>query len=77
VFTRDKGRCTFKGATGSHCGSTRHLQIDHIVPFARGGTNAASNLRLLSAGNTIVWRPRGSTGRARSGDFTRGSERGL
>ena len=47
VFTRDKGRCTFKGATGEHCDSTRALQIDHIVPFARGGTNAASNLRLL------------------------------
>jgi len=47
VFTRDKGRCTYKGATGNRCGSTHHLQIDHIVPFARGGTNAASNLRLL------------------------------
>jgi len=47
VFTRDKGRCTYTGATGNRCGSTHHLQIDHIVPFARGGTNGASNLRLL------------------------------
>ena len=49
VSARDQGRCTYVGTTGKRCGSTRHLQIDHIVPFARGGTNVASNLRLLCA----------------------------
>ena len=29
------------------CGSTHDLTADHIVPLARGGTNALSNLRVL------------------------------
>jgi 5-methylcytosine-specific restriction endonuclease McrA len=49
VFIRDKGCCTYVGNTGKRCGSTQALQIDHIEPFSRGGTNAASNLRLLCA----------------------------
>ena len=47
VFTRDKGRCAYVGSTGKRCGATHHLQIDHIMPYARGGTNALDNLRLL------------------------------
>ena len=54
VFTRDNGRCTFKGPTGERCDSTHSLQIDHIVPFARGGTNAASNLRLLCGKHNLL-----------------------
>jgi 5-methylcytosine-specific restriction endonuclease McrA len=49
VFARDKGRCTYVGRTGRRCGSKQALQVDHIKPFARGGANAASNLRLLCA----------------------------
>ena len=47
VYTRDKGRCTFVSHGGRRCGSTWDLQIDHIVPFARGGDNSPDNLRLL------------------------------
>jgi hypothetical protein len=47
VFARDKRRCAYIGSTGKRCGATHHLQIDHIVPYARGGTNALGNLRLL------------------------------
>ena len=47
VYARDKGRCTFISPGGRRCGSTWDLQIDHIVPFARGGDNTAGNLRLL------------------------------
>ena len=47
VYARDKGRCTFVSPGGRRCGSTWDLQIDHIVPFARGGDNSAGNLRLL------------------------------
>ena len=49
VFARDGGRCTYVGTTGRRCGSTRHLQIDHLTPFARGGPNNAGNLRVLCA----------------------------
>ena len=47
VFARDKGRCTYTGGDGQKCGSTHNLEIDHVVPYARGGTNAIANLRLL------------------------------
>ncbi len=49
VFTRDQGRCTYVGATGKRCTSTRALQIDHVQPIARGGEGNAGNLRLLCA----------------------------
>jgi hypothetical protein len=47
VFQRDKRRCTYVGSNGIRCNATHHLQIDHIVPYARGGTNSVHNLRLL------------------------------
>jgi hypothetical protein len=47
VYARDKGRCAYIGSNGERCGAAHHLQVDHIVPCARGGTNAIANLRLL------------------------------
>jgi 5-methylcytosine-specific restriction endonuclease McrA len=47
VYTRDGGRCTFVGKNGKRCNALWGLQIDHIEPHARGGSNRASNLRLL------------------------------
>jgi 5-methylcytosine-specific restriction endonuclease McrA len=49
VFVRDNGRCTYVGGDGQRCDSTQALQVDHKTPFARGGPNTASNLRLLCA----------------------------
>lgn len=49
VYTRDRGRCAFVGGNGRICGSTEGLQVDHIVPVARGGRGTMSNLRLLCA----------------------------
>ncbi|MFH1755889.1 MAG: HNH endonuclease signature motif containing protein [Candidatus Latescibacterota bacterium] len=49
VFARDGRQCTFVGTNGIRCGSTWDLQIDHIKPFARGGSHAMQNLRLLCA----------------------------
>ena len=47
VYVRDGGRCTFIGTNGRRCEETKHLQVDHIVPFAKGGANSTENLRLL------------------------------
>ena len=47
VYVRDNGRCAYLGKNSKRCGSTRNLQVDHIKPVARGGTNTLSNLRLL------------------------------
>jgi 5-methylcytosine-specific restriction endonuclease McrA len=49
VFARDGGRCTYVGANGIPCGSRHQLHIDHVEPFARGGSGAIENLRLLCA----------------------------
>ena len=49
VWARDGGRCSYVGKNGKQCESTHALQVDHIEPFARGGQNNASNLRLLCA----------------------------
>jgi 5-methylcytosine-specific restriction endonuclease McrA len=49
IFQRDKGRCTFVGPDGHHCGANVTLQVDHIRPVALGGTSSLDNLRLLCA----------------------------
>jgi hypothetical protein len=49
VMLRDKQRCTFRSRSGHKCNSTHNLQIDHIKPFALGGTHDPENLRVLCA----------------------------
>lgn len=40
VYKWDGGRCVY-------CGSTQNLQLDHIIPFSRGGATTLENLQLL------------------------------
>jgi len=40
VWRRDQGKC-------EQCKSVHRLQIDHIQPYALGGSNELTNLRLL------------------------------
>ena len=47
VYLRDGGRCTFVGSNGNRCGCSWDLEYEHIVPFARGGSNEEDNLTLL------------------------------
>ena len=50
VWRRDGGRCSYVDRTsGRRCGSQHLLQIDHVVPYARGGGGEPNNLRLLCA----------------------------
>jgi hypothetical protein len=49
VFERDGHRCTFVAADGTRCNATRNLEIDHVQPFALGGSNEPHNLRVLCA----------------------------
>ena len=40
ILLRGKGRCV-------KCGSRENLEIDHVVPLARGGSSRLENLQLL------------------------------
>jgi hypothetical protein len=40
VMKRDGYAC-------QECGGTRHLSLDHVFPYSKGGTDAADNLRVL------------------------------
>jgi hypothetical protein len=51
VYARDGGQCTFIDARGRRCGSRHQLELDHIVPVARGGKSTVENLRLLCRGH--------------------------
>ncbi|ACL64812.1 HNH nuclease [Anaeromyxobacter dehalogenans 2CP-1] len=53
VWKRDGGRCTFALPSGEPCGSTHRLELDHVVPRARGGTSTADNLRIRCRGHNL------------------------
>ncbi|HER34880.1 MAG TPA: HNH endonuclease [Halothiobacillaceae bacterium] len=42
------------GHSGRRCNSRVRLQIDHIVPFSRGGRHNPSNLRLLCSAHNLL-----------------------
>jgi hypothetical protein len=43
---RSKEQCEFLSADGKRCESKQFLEIDHIVPLAKGGSNEFQNLRI-------------------------------
>jgi hypothetical protein len=56
VFARDGERCTYVDeATGVRCAECGGLELDHIVPKARGGTDDASNLRVRCRAHNGLW----------------------
>jgi 5-methylcytosine-specific restriction endonuclease McrA len=47
VWERDGERCSFVSADGHRCEERGQLELDHIVPVAKGGKATVENLRLL------------------------------
>ena len=54
VWRRDGGCCQWRLASGDICGSTHALQLDHLVPLARGGESSPANLRVLCAAHDLL-----------------------
>jgi 5-methylcytosine-specific restriction endonuclease McrA len=46
LLSRAQEQCEFHTADGKRCESKHFLEIDHIVPLARGGSNEFQNLRI-------------------------------
>ena len=50
VDVRDQHQCQYRDPkSGRQCGARFHLQIEHIIPFAKGGGHELKNLQLLCA----------------------------
>lgn len=48
VWRRDQGQCCYRDPfTNRRCACRSGLEIDHILPFAKGGDSSLDNLRLL------------------------------
>lgn len=46
VWARDGGRCTFVARDGTRCESRWKLELDHVTPWALGGSSTENDLRL-------------------------------
>jgi hypothetical protein len=55
VFERDGERCTFTDAEGHRCPATTWLELDHVIPRARGGTSEVGNLRVRCRAHNILY----------------------
>jgi HNH endonuclease len=47
AWRRAGGRCEWPLDAGGVCGSTLRLELDHVVPRARGGPSTIDNVRVL------------------------------
>ncbi len=48
VRIRDNDTCTYKSTNGVHCNQRYHLEYDHIIAYAKGGSSHdINNIRLL------------------------------
>lgn len=48
-------QCTYQAPSGVRCNQTAHLQVDHVRPWAKGGSSwDPSNLRLLCRAHNLM-----------------------
>jgi hypothetical protein len=54
VWARDGGRCTWPLDGGGCCGSTHRLELDHVIPWARGSVPTVDGLRILCRPHNLL-----------------------
>ncbi|MBN9165219.1 MAG: hypothetical protein BGO98_49745 [Myxococcales bacterium 68-20] len=55
VFARDGTQCTYVGPDGDRCPARGYLELDHVHPKARGGTETAANLRVRCRAHNALY----------------------
>ncbi len=58
VNQRDQGQCQAKLPDGTHCRGTRWVELHHVIPRARGGTDNPKNLVTLCSAHHRMWHRR-------------------
>ena len=53
VLERANYQCEYHSESGIRCNQRTHLEIDHIILFAFGGSNDAENLRVLCKSHNL------------------------
>jgi len=74
VWKRDQGCCQWEVDSGGVCGSRLRLELDHIVPVARGGKSVPGNLRILCARHNL-WAAREELGHGLMNKYCRDPRR--
>lgn len=54
VLKRAGYRCQYHSSTGRRCSQTKHLQIDHIAAFGKGGDHSSENLQVLCRSHNLA-----------------------
>jgi hypothetical protein len=54
AFQRAGHACEERSGSGERCSSRYFLQVEHVVPFARGGTHELSNLQVLCRQHNLM-----------------------
>ena len=55
VFARDAEQCTYVGPDGDRCPARGYLELGHVHPKARGGTETAANLRVRCSAHNALY----------------------
>ena len=55
TFQKSSGQCTYVDSiTGRRCEERKHLEVDHINPFAKGGDHSPENLQILCRAHNMM-----------------------